>query len=475
MVVLRSNVLIAVGAHPDDIELGCGGTISAASATGKKVIAVYLTKGEKSGDPKVRMCESKKALSILGVKDVFFGDFKDTEIPNSHEAIKFLEDFYDKYKPDTVLTHTTNDTHQDHRQIAWLSLSAFRNVSKLLAYETPRVMGHFAPNYFDYVIEFIVILIASLVSGFIVAMLMLLLSALGLLNGSMTTGIVSLVLFLVVSYTIIMFATVLFSALFLAAPVLIAHERCGVFAAMGKSFRYASSNYKANTVALYVLLHMPILFTVLAMALQALLMLGLQYTRRRGGGRKHHHHACQLAKHFRYRGLSERLDVYRREMPSGGARLAADGAGYRIGSRDRTGISPECRAAGAVSGIQCGIGAECRRRAYSDNHASSAGRVMVSRLFRAAPRRPAPTVPTSTPATPEAALPTEETPPSPAEFTAEPFSPRGRQCRVTSACCCSFACWPQVARPFWPCLRRMCPCGYPSMDFSRKIGLLPAS
>ena len=155
MVVLRSNVLIAVGAHPDDIELGCGGTISAASATGKKVIAVYLTKGEKSGDPKVRMCESKKALSILGVKDVFFGDFKDTEIPNSHEAIKFLEDFYDKYKPDTVLTHTTNDTHQDHRQIAWLSLSAFRNVSKLLAYETPKVMGHFAPNYFVDISDFI--------------------------------------------------------------------------------------------------------------------------------------------------------------------------------------------------------------------------------------------------------------------------------------------------------------------------------
>lgn len=146
--VLRSNLIIAVGAHPDDVELGCGGTIKAVTAAGKKVIAVYLTKGEKSGNPNTRMSESKKALSILGVTDVFFGDFKDTEIPGSHEAIKFLEDIYDKYHPDTVLTHTTNDTHQDHRQIAWLSLSAFRNVSKLLAYETPRVLGQFSPNYF---------------------------------------------------------------------------------------------------------------------------------------------------------------------------------------------------------------------------------------------------------------------------------------------------------------------------------------
>jgi len=148
VVVLRSDILIAVGAHPDDVELGCGGTIKAATAAGKKVIAVYLTKGEESGNPNTRMCESKKALSILGVNDVFFGDFKDTEIPSSHDAIKFLEDFYDKYQPDTILTHTTHDTHQDHRQIAWLSLAAFRNVSKLLAYETPRATGQFSPNYF---------------------------------------------------------------------------------------------------------------------------------------------------------------------------------------------------------------------------------------------------------------------------------------------------------------------------------------
>jgi LmbE family N-acetylglucosaminyl deacetylase len=155
LLVLQSKVLIAVGAHPDDIELGCGGTISAASAAGIKVIAVYLTKGEKSGDSEARMSESRKALAILGVNDVFFGNFHDTEIPASHQTIKFLEDIYDKFKPETVLTHTTNDTHQDHRQVAWASISAFRNASRFLAFETPRVTGHFNPNYFvdisDYV------------------------------------------------------------------------------------------------------------------------------------------------------------------------------------------------------------------------------------------------------------------------------------------------------------------------------------
>jgi LmbE family N-acetylglucosaminyl deacetylase len=148
VLVFRSNTLLAIGAHPDDIELGCGGTISAASEAGKKVIAVYMTKGEKSGNPETRMSESRNALTILGVKHVFFGNFTDTEIPNTHEVIRFLEEIFDKFKPETVLTHTTHDSHQDHRQIGWLSLSAFRNVSKLLAYETPRVTGEFSPKYF---------------------------------------------------------------------------------------------------------------------------------------------------------------------------------------------------------------------------------------------------------------------------------------------------------------------------------------
>jgi LmbE family N-acetylglucosaminyl deacetylase len=147
-VVLGSNVVLAVGAHPDDIELGCGGTIRAAVVAGKKVVAVFLTRGEKSGDPSQRSLESKRALAVLGVTDVYFGEFPDTEIPNSSKVIDFLEDFHNKTKPETVLTHTIHDLHQDHRQVAWHSLSAFRNASRLLAYESPRVTGAFNPAYF---------------------------------------------------------------------------------------------------------------------------------------------------------------------------------------------------------------------------------------------------------------------------------------------------------------------------------------
>jgi LmbE family N-acetylglucosaminyl deacetylase len=146
--VLRSDVILAVGSHPDDIELGCGGTINAASKLGKKVVAVFMSKGEHSGNPEVRPKESIEALSLLGVKEVYFGDFPDADIPCSTKAIDFLESFYNKYKPTTILTHTVNDIHQDHRQVGWASLSAFRNAPQVLAYETPRVTPAFSPTYF---------------------------------------------------------------------------------------------------------------------------------------------------------------------------------------------------------------------------------------------------------------------------------------------------------------------------------------
>jgi LmbE family N-acetylglucosaminyl deacetylase len=146
--VFKSELILAVGAHPDDIELGCGGTLCESLAAGKKIVAVFLTKGEQSGNGEARSSESRDALGVLGVNDVHFGDFPDAEIPSSHKAIDFLEEYSTKYKPDIVLTHTVNDIHQDHRQTGWLSVSAFRSVPKILAYETPRVTSSFSPNYF---------------------------------------------------------------------------------------------------------------------------------------------------------------------------------------------------------------------------------------------------------------------------------------------------------------------------------------
>lgn len=144
----RNRVVLAVGAHPDDIELGCGGSIARHCSEGGRVICIYLTRGEESGEPSRRTQESIRACNVLGVKEIHFGDFKDTEVPCTHDGISFLEGFYNKYRPGAVFTHSIHEMHQDHRNAAYLSLASFRYVPRLLSYETPRVMGSFAPSYF---------------------------------------------------------------------------------------------------------------------------------------------------------------------------------------------------------------------------------------------------------------------------------------------------------------------------------------
>ena len=147
--VFAKKVVLAVGAHPDDIELGSGGTIYKAVQDEARVIALYMTRGGKITDTKVRMRESTEAMNVLGVKEIYFEDFPDTEIPDSFEAINCLEQYASKYQPDIVLTHSINDTHQDHRRVAWLAMSSFRNVPKVLAFEAPRVRpAAFLPTYF---------------------------------------------------------------------------------------------------------------------------------------------------------------------------------------------------------------------------------------------------------------------------------------------------------------------------------------
>jgi len=141
------NVL-AIGAHPDDVEIGCGGAIACHSLRGDKVYAGYLTRGEKSASGKTRIAESSNACKMLGVTKVFFGEFKDADIAVDHSGIEFLESLLKKTKAERIYTHSIHELHQDHRNVGYLSLSAFRDVEKVLAYESPRVAPTFAPNYF---------------------------------------------------------------------------------------------------------------------------------------------------------------------------------------------------------------------------------------------------------------------------------------------------------------------------------------
>ena len=141
------NVL-AIGAHPDDIELGCSATLSRLKKEGANLYLLVLSKGEASGDPKIREEECRKSAELLGVEKIFFGGLKDTEISDGVETIKVIDNVIEEVQPDLIYTHSTKDTHQDHRYAAYASLSAGRRVKKIFMYESPRAFREFVPHVY---------------------------------------------------------------------------------------------------------------------------------------------------------------------------------------------------------------------------------------------------------------------------------------------------------------------------------------
>ncbi len=139
--------ILAIGAHPDDIEFGCGGTLIKYAQNGHNVFMLILTDGCFGGDPVVRRCEQEKAAKFIGVKKVFWGGFRDTELVESRELILKIDEVVSKVKPDIALLNYIEDIHQDHRAAAQAGISATRYVKEVLFFEVPTTQ-HFEPDIF---------------------------------------------------------------------------------------------------------------------------------------------------------------------------------------------------------------------------------------------------------------------------------------------------------------------------------------
>jgi N-acetylglucosamine malate deacetylase 1 len=108
--------ILAFGAHPDDVELGCGGTIAKLSAQRKKIGIIDLTAGELGtrGTPQLRQKEAKKAAEILGVSIRENLHFRDGFFLNDeNHQLKIIEKIR-QYQPNVVLCNAIEDRHTDH-------------------------------------------------------------------------------------------------------------------------------------------------------------------------------------------------------------------------------------------------------------------------------------------------------------------------------------------------------------------------
>ncbi len=144
------QVVLMVGAHPDDIELGCAGFILKLKASGAQVHGLTLTRGERGTDrPEARPEESARAARFLGLDGHEVLDLPDSGLQDRVGEVKAaIEVRVKELRPTVVLTHSDADVHGDHRAVHAATREAARGVPTVLCYEDVSTTERFQPNLF---------------------------------------------------------------------------------------------------------------------------------------------------------------------------------------------------------------------------------------------------------------------------------------------------------------------------------------
>ena len=147
------RTILVVAAHPDDEVLGCGGTLAKFAAAGSAVHVSFMSDGvtARPGDSdshqrerEVRKAAAVSAGTILGVKNLTFGEFPDNRMDSVAllDITREIEDLIARIRPDTVFTHHAGDLNIDHRRVHEAVVTACRPqpghpVRTLLSFEVP--------------------------------------------------------------------------------------------------------------------------------------------------------------------------------------------------------------------------------------------------------------------------------------------------------------------------------------------------
>ena len=141
--------ILVLGAHADDIEIGCGGTILRLLEENPATEVYWVVLGT-SGQRRTEAVESAHLfLANARRKEIVVKEFRDGYFPYIGTGIKdFFEELKRNFLPDIILTHYRGDLHQDHRLVSELTWNTFRN-QLILEYEIVKYDGDLgAPNFF---------------------------------------------------------------------------------------------------------------------------------------------------------------------------------------------------------------------------------------------------------------------------------------------------------------------------------------
>ena len=134
--------ILAIGAHLDDIEIACGGTLAKAIHAGHQVKALIMSKsgytnkeGAVQRSNEVAVVEGLNALHTLGIQDIEVLDFPTKDIPFASEVVNAIDVRMAAFQPDVIFTHHPFDTHQAHEGVAKATIAAARRMNTVFFYE----------------------------------------------------------------------------------------------------------------------------------------------------------------------------------------------------------------------------------------------------------------------------------------------------------------------------------------------------
>jgi len=156
----KRKSILAIGAHPDDIELGCGGTLARFRDAGHHVHGLVITSGEEgtssSNERTDRRKEAEHGAGVLGLHSLWICRFADTMLESQLPAIKdVIEEKIRETGADVVITQSPHDIHQDHKTVFEATKIAARGDKTILCYEDVSTEPHFAANMFVDVTDYI--------------------------------------------------------------------------------------------------------------------------------------------------------------------------------------------------------------------------------------------------------------------------------------------------------------------------------
>jgi LmbE family N-acetylglucosaminyl deacetylase len=148
------DVVLAVGAHPDDVEIGIGGILLRHASQGHRVTLLTLTGGEQGGSASDRAAEAEKAAELMSAR-LIHASLTDTSVSEGGSTIRTILDVVEDIRPTTIYTHTIRDVHQDHRNTHSATLVAARGISRVFCYQAPSTSVEFKPTRFVAIDDFL--------------------------------------------------------------------------------------------------------------------------------------------------------------------------------------------------------------------------------------------------------------------------------------------------------------------------------